>query len=265
MGDFKKISSYWQDNYTSKIKTSDRLIIPEHFKSMIKLVAPGKSYFYIVNFHTMEMEYISSSVAEFTGLEPSSVRMDHLLSMVAPSDVDAVYNKEKLIQSFYIDYLKPNEKQDYKIMYTYKMNCFDGSQRVMLHQATALSINDEGRFVHVLGIHSDISSLAIKSTNDLSFININGGKSYYNINTSLDKFSPEQLEQVETISNLLTTREVQVVKELAVGCKVSEIAKNLNISEHTAHTHKKNILKKVGCKNSTHLITLCLAEGLINV
>ncbi|MCM5661597.1 response regulator transcription factor [Galbibacter mesophilus] len=265
MSDFKKISNYWRANYTSKVKSSNRLTIPEYLKKMIKLVAPGKSYYYIVNFHTMEIEYISDSVKEFTGLEPSTLTMEHLLSFVSSSDIDLVYKKEQIIQSFYMHYLKPTEMQDYKIMYTYKMKHTTNSERIMLHQATPLSLSSEGCFVHVLGIHSDITPFSIKAANDLSFIHINGGQSFFNVNIDADAFTAECSEQVGKITGLLTNRELQVVREIALGSRVSDIAKHLNISEHTVHTHKKNILKKAGCKNSTHLITLCLAEGLIQL
>ncbi len=37
----------------------------------------------------------------------------------------------------------------------------------------------------------------------------------------------------------------------------------LAVSPHTINTHKRNILKKSNCKNTTELITKCIIEGII--
>ena len=42
-----------------------------------------------------------------------------------------------------------------------------------------------------------------------------------------------------------------------------EIAEQLNISIHTVKNHRKNMLRKAGCKNSGQLITRCLLLGII--
>ncbi|AVR44612.1 hypothetical protein C7S20_04660 [Christiangramia fulva] len=74
------------------------------------------------------------------------------------------------------------------------MKLASGEEKIMLHQATALSLNEEGQFVHVLSIHSDISHLTPRSTNDISFINIKGGLSFYNVPTETGNFHPKHLK-----------------------------------------------------------------------
>ena len=261
---FDKIVDYWQSNYSKTIQESKRFKIPEHFKRMANLMAPGKSYYYIANFHTLELELVSDSVEDFIGEKASYASMDKLLALALPSDIESIHNKEKVIRSFFTDYLRPSEILDYKVAYIYNNKTYDEKERVMLHQATALTKSDRGQFIHVFSIHSDISHLSVKSTEDVSFININGGPSFYNVDTSKGEFNPKKLQKSTSFKKNLTEREIEIVKELALGKSVKEIASGLNLSSHTVKTHKKNILRKVDCNNSTHLVAICLAEGLIS-
>lgn len=262
---FNQILNYWQSKYSSTILNSNKFNVPEHFKKMADLMAPGLSYYYIVNFHTLELEHVSDSVETFTGEKPSMANMDKLLSLALPNEIEKLHKKEQVIRSFFQDYLKPNERLHYKVSYIYKNRSYVGKERVMLHQATALTVDENGQFVHVFSIHSDISHLNINSTDEVSFININGGDSFYNISTESGKFNFKKLKGHTNIKSLISPRELEVVEELAKGSSSKEIAKKLYLSVHTVNTHKKNILSKVNCKNTTHLVSICLAEGIIQI
>src|ERR1041385_6570448 len=60
----------------------------------------------------------------------------------------------------------------------------------------------------------------------------------------------------------LTPREVQVLQSLAKGLANKEIADVLNISEHTAKDHTKNILKKLRVADRTEAVTAALSRGI---
>lgn len=260
-----QIANYWLTEYSSKIESSQKYNVPNHFKKMASLMAPGKSYYYIANFHNLQLELISNSVYNFTGKKPEEVNMNILLSLALPEEIEKIHKKEQVISDFFLNYLDNAEMLNYKIVYTYKMKDYEGKERVMLHQATVLSLNEEGRFVHVFSIHSDISHLVSTSTQDISFINIEDGKSYYNIDTSEGIFDESMLSKKKRLQELLSKRELEIIKELALGSSADEISNQLNISPHTVRTHKKNILRKTDCKNSTQLVSICMGEGLISI
>ncbi len=52
----------------------------------------------------------------------------------------------------------------------------------------------------------------------------------------------------------VTQRELQVLKYLAIGHTSEEIAKTLFLSTHTVVTHRKNLISKLGAKNTAHLL-----------
>lgn len=60
----------------------------------------------------------------------------------------------------------------------------------------------------------------------------------------------------------ITKREREIIKLIVVGKTNSEIASTLNISTHTAQTHRKNILHKLGLSNSAELVRFAMECGL---
>jgi two-component system, NarL family, response regulator DegU len=57
---------------------------------------------------------------------------------------------------------------------------------------------------------------------------------------------------------LLTPRELQIVKQIAMGNKGKDISETLFISIHTFRTHRKNIMKKIGVNSTSELILYAL-------
>lgn len=67
-----------------------------------------------------------------------------------------------------------------------------------------------------------------------------------------------------TKSDILTSRETEVLKFLIDGQSNSRIAKGLNISLHTVKTHRKNIMDKFGANNLISVIRYACREQLID-
>lgn len=63
----------------------------------------------------------------------------------------------------------------------------------------------------------------------------------------------------------LTSREMQVLKELARGNANREIAAILNVTEGTVKAHMKGIIAKLGAKDRTHAVLLALKRGILEV
>lgn len=64
-------------------------------------------------------------------------------------------------------------------------------------------------------------------------------------------------------SNLLSTQEKKILALLAEAKQSKEIADELFISSHTIDTHRRNLLKKTNCIDTTALITFAKMTGLI--
>lgn len=71
---------------------------------------------------------------------------------------------------------------------------------------------------------------------------------------------------IETADNnsLLSTRETDILKEVAMGYSNKEIAERLYISINTVITHRKNITEKLGIKSISGLTVYALMNQLIS-
>ena len=75
------------------------------------------------------------------------------------------------------------------------------------------------------------------------------------------KFGEPEEETIEKVS--LTPRQIEIVKVVAKGFTSKEIAEKLFLSELTVIKHKKNIIKKLGLRNFTEVVSYAHQEKII--
>ncbi|PKD21677.1 hypothetical protein APR41_01440 [Salegentibacter salinarum] len=171
--------------------------------------------------------------------------------------------KSKVINNFYTSFLDKENVLNYKNIFSYRMEDASGQVRTMLYQAFPLSVLENGTPENVLCIQTDVSHLKVTSTNAVSFIHMNGGKSYFNVDISKGEFDAGENAATD-FSELLTEKEKLIVIRLSRGLNAEQIAKELNLSPHTIKTHRRNVLQKSGCRNTTELVAKCLTTGIIS-
>ena len=67
-----------------------------------------------------------------------------------------------------------------------------------------------------------------------------------------------------TIKYKLTKREKEIIKNILDQKSNSEIGKALSISKRTVETHRKNIMLKLGVKNSIGIAVKAIEMGITN-
>jgi len=60
----------------------------------------------------------------------------------------------------------------------------------------------------------------------------------------------------------LSTRELEVIHLLALGCSGPEVADELHLAHNTVRTHVRNAMAKVGARSRAQLVARTLGEGL---
>ena len=66
-------------------------------------------------------------------------------------------------------------------------------------------------------------------------------------------------------NNILTEREVEVLRLIQHGVKNKEIAAQLNISEATVNFHIKNIVGRLQANDRTHAVTIAIRRGILQL
>ncbi len=64
---------------------------------------------------------------------------------------------------------------------------------------------------------------------------------------------------------MLTPREIDVLRLIAAGNSNKLIASHLSLSEDTVKGHVKNILSKLDANDRTHAVTISLKRGIIDL
>lgn len=182
---------------------------------------------------------------------------------VVPEELVVISHKSKVVSDFYTRFLPKEEVMNYKNIFSYRMNDASGQLRTMLYQAFPLSVAENGTPENVFCIHTDVTHLKVGSTNSVSFIHMTGGKSYFNIDTTKGSFEMDNHGAAD-FSEMITEREKQIVIRFSRGLNAEQIAEELNLSPHTVKTHRRNVLSKSGCTNTTELVAKCLTSGIIS-
>ena len=110
-----------------------------------------------------------------------------------------------------------------------------------------LSGLDDSKLVN---LHSDLIALRLKYKLDIA--------------TKLrDQIKKQGVSNgVRHILETLTTREREVLTLIAKGMKNAEIAEELFISVRTVESHRRNLLGKIGAKNTAGLVLFAVNSGL---
>jgi DNA-binding NarL/FixJ family response regulator len=92
------------------------------------------------------------------------------------------------------------------------------------------------------------------------------GNQYYNAYVSsilINGLSNNAVLSQDDYSTLLSSREKEVLMEVAAGQSTKMIADNLGISSRTVETHRINIMKKLNAQNTAELIKIAMDKKII--
>jgi two-component system, NarL family, response regulator YdfI len=81
----------------------------------------------------------------------------------------------------------------------------------------------------------------------------------------LSRFRPGRQSELDPSSQILTPREIEVLRMIAEGLGNKEIASRLGISDHTVKFHISSIFVKLGASSRTEAVTVGIRQGLIMV
>ncbi|MEW4925035.1 LuxR C-terminal-related transcriptional regulator [Algibacter sp. 2305UL17-15] len=250
-----KVTQVWE--------TENKILLPSNKKVFIDVIEQvaslfsiGSFYYYIIDFNELKMDYVFEGVTDILGIPPETLTVNKLLDIMHPDDLASMPEKETFATSFLFGDITKDQLPDYKVVYLMRLKHINGSYKTILHQAQCLIPSKDGKVEKVLGVHTDVTYLNAPFDNRISFISHKHPSFHYRATKTGYKL-------IEKESHKFSKRELEIIDLLAKGKQAKEISKILYISILTVNTHKRNIFKKVHCKNTSELMAICLREGVI--
>lgn len=248
----------WQKADNWYAKTEINLPTHEIENILSSIFCPGPFYYYVIDFPSLKFSFVHPNIQKLIGIKPHEASIEQLSNHVHSKDASYVMKCEKMAMDFLFNSIKPDSINKYKVSYSFRMRNKEGQFSLFLHQAIALSLDEQNRISKVLAVHSNIGHIASENNYKISFIGLDGEKDYL----GLDVDEGIIIQEPVSIATY-TKRELEIVSHLADGWNTNEIAEKLFISPETVRTHRNNIRKKLGCKNSAQLVAESIRAGLI--
>lgn len=227
----------------------------EKMDFLTSLAAFDKSLILLHDTSVNRFLYMSDKAKVLGGYDPADfiteTGMDFSFSNINPEQRSAVLLIQLKIISYGFEHMASAENNVISnMMFQYKKK--GGGYIQLLQKVMAVETDVEGHPLLYLRFGYDISHL-VKPAVGL-IINAPDETLIWSYNTT-----KKCLEQV----NLLSAQEKKILAYLAEGKGSKEIADLLFASSHTVDTHRRNLLKKTNCIDTTALITFGKMTGLI--
>ncbi len=234
-----------------------RITNKDVFEALGHVFCPGPFYFYVFDFSRLELMYMHPNVEQVLGYDKDDLSFESLGSYLHPDDMLHMQRCEQIALDFLFNRLPPEEIiKNYKVSYCIRIKRLDGTYANILHQAIALSLDDNGHITAALGVHSDISHYS-SHHRTMSIISLKEGFSYWGID-------PEKgMDAMNPPPALLSDREIEILRYLSEGNTVKEVSQKLFLSEHTVRTHRNNIRQKLNSRNTVQMVAKAIRYGLI--
>lgn len=207
---------------------------------------------------TYELKFLevgegSLGVIGYTPEEIIQTGWDFHFQIVHPEDLQQCLQMIKTAWDF-LEAVPLHSKLNHVINFYYRAIKKDGTVIKLQHQVINLELDKSGNILLAGIILTDVSHLGLSHQVKLSIVNPKN-------NTCFS--ANAQHPQLICESTVLSKREAEILKLLTKGYNSREIAEKLVISYFTVRTHRKNILEKLGKKNTAEMISYTLSHGLI--
>ncbi len=177
--------------------------------------------------------------------------MEFSISNFHPDYISSVL----LMQEKGFEYFSSQKEQQKKLFANYDglYKKSNGEYFHFLQQTTSIETDSEGNTLLFLLYIRDISYFKKERSSNFIITGPTEIKIWnYNFNTSC-------LEHVQSIS----PQEKIILKQLAQGKNSKQMAEELFLSSHTIDTHRRNLLKKTNCVDTSGLVTYARLVGLL--
>jgi DNA-binding CsgD family transcriptional regulator len=209
----------------------------------------------VIDLKTLTFIYSSPNYPEFTGWREEDIKtggIKFVFSKVTPNDQEGVNAFGKLINN-YFKQLPDQQRKHFRSYWDFSVCDNKGKIFKVLQQDCAFKYDSKGNIEELLLSAVKIDNIIPDSSQHLRLTN---GIENFFYKYDHGKKSIVQLQ-------LLSDREMEIVKMIAKSMTLKEIGANLSISFNTVKVHSANMMRKLQVKDSIEMINLLRVWGFI--
>lgn len=236
------VKEIWNQNTDIPDDSFDKNLKLSKLNNIIDIISIGDYFAYIINLHKGFLEYISPSVEHILGYKSEEFSLELYIELIHPDDMPYLVTIQQKVSEFTMT-TDSNERMLYKYCYDYRVKHKNGEykQFYLQHFYPELSKNNNPQ--RTFSLLTDITHIKFGGIPQLNIFKLGEG---------LVKILNDQNEN----KIQLTSKENEIFEFLIKGFTSQDIADALKISKHTVDTHRRNILKRNNCYNTSELLSL---------
>jgi DNA-binding CsgD family transcriptional regulator len=242
--------SFTSEDFTTQFVDSLR-----HTPLLAQILEASPAATLIVDLRTRAYCYVSPAIESLTGYPASEflkVDSDLVLPRYHPEDLA----RHLIALNIGFDFLlrqPPASRKGYIFSNDIRYLTRQGRYTRLLHQSRILQQDSEGNLTHSLFTLSSLDHLNLQGPLTAAILDAHGA-----LHQTVD-FTTGTLRRHKPLS----PRQRQILQLIGQGLSSKEIAQTLQLKLHTVHTHRRDMLTKMGCRSTGELMRLALTFGLI--
>lgn len=227
------------------IDPSDDLIL-----EMEEKLQKAGQFFHIADLMQLKLLYVCKRCEDLFGVPKGEMNPSVYHSCTHPDDHNRFGMARGKVMKMASE-MYHNKTENMFISSIFHTKIASGDYRNVLYQLCLFYTEVPYKTVFSIQVNTDISDL---------FMGKYENHFYVGTDKTIFRYPDTQLL---AIGDILSNREIDIIKGISEGLDSQEIADKLFISVHTVNTHRRNILNKTG-KRSTHELVIELQErGLL--
>ncbi len=242
----------------ASINTLQKQTIIEHYKQIAQsYVNVEQSVAVLTNFQDDYSYIFAGAFGSVLGLKTESSFIDSafeedIFNKIHPDDL-LERNVLELRYFHYLMTLPPEERCKYSTYSYIRAYNGDGAYRYITHRTYFLTSLSNGVMWLALCVYSPCIEQLTRQGIEGKIVNNENGEVL-----PIAKY-------IECDKMILSDREVEILKEIALGKGSKEIASELYISPYTVYRHRQNLIRKLKVANSAEAVKTALLMGLITI
>ncbi|MBW8359262.1 MAG: LuxR C-terminal-related transcriptional regulator [Weeksellaceae bacterium] len=229
--------------------------VPSIDKIIAEIFSVGEYYHYTLHLPDSTLSNHHENVLKMHGITTQPQYLGDIIDLIHPDDMNFVQEAELMT----VEMMKEigfEHQMNLKSSYCFRMRIASGNYEMFHHQAIPTLKSESGQLLEAVNIHTNIQHLTPKNNYYVVVSGIGERDDFRQM-----QWSQQELSAVD--SSGLSKREIEIISLLAKGLTTGDISEKLHISIHTVRTHRKNILDKTRCRNSSELISKAFEQGYL--